>query len=141
MERPSSRPGPKVRLLALLALLAGACNSASTVTAADPTEATAPPAVLAGAAATWLNDLGLNQTEPDVWRPRLKRACEEGVWDPAVAEQLAAEFIASDLSLSVRGAGGAPSAAEGARSLWLMAVQVCPDSFPTEAIEGGPPEP
>ena len=87
---------------------------------------------------TWLNQLGLAQTNPDVWRERLERACTEGVWTDEVATQLAQEFIDEDLAVSVRAEGlGPPSVESGAQALWLMAMNVCRDAFPDGEIEKG----
>jgi hypothetical protein len=90
-------------------------------------------------AGTWVNNLGLLQTDPDVWRQRLVRACTEGVWEPEVAVELGEEFIDEDMVLSVRAGGDTPRAEEGAQALWLIAVNVCRDSFPDGEIEKGPP--
>ena len=89
---------------------------------------------------TWVNQLGLAQTDPVVWRQRLERACNEGVWEPEVARRLAEEFIEEDLVMSVRDEGsGLPPVEAGAQSLWIMAVNVCRDAFPEGEIEDGPP--
>ena len=89
---------------------------------------------------TWVNQLGLAQTDPDVWRQRLERACTEGVWDDEVVTRLAEEFIDEDLGVSVRDESlGSPPVGEGARALWSMAVNVCGDAFPEGEIENGPP--
>lgn len=88
---------------------------------------------------TWTNQMGLLQTDPDVWRQRLARACDEGVWDPEVAVTLAEEFIDEDMPLSVRAGGDTPWAGDGAQALWVMAVNTCRDAFPDGEIEKGPP--
>jgi len=91
---------------------------------------------------TWTNQLGRVQTDPDIWRERLGRACTEGVSDSDAASQLAEEFIKEDLAVSARGDGlGPPTVGSGAQALWLMAVNVCRDAFPDGAIENGPPCP
>lgn len=91
---------------------------------------------------TWVNQLGLAQTDPDLWRERLERACTEGVWHSDIAMQLAEEFIEEDLAASVRGEGLDPPTVEsGAQALWLMGVNVCRDAFPDGEIENGPPSP
>jgi len=87
----------------------------------------------------WPNSVGLLQTDLDVWRQRLVRACTEGVWETEVAVALAGEFIDEDMVLSVRAGGDTPSVEMGASALWLMAVNVCRDSFPDGEIEEGPP--
>lgn len=90
--------------------------------------------------ATWVNQLGLVQTDTVVWRQRLQRACIEGVWDDEIATRLAEEFIAEDLPLSVRSEDlGPPLVGDAAQALWTMAVNVCRNSFPEGEIEQGPP--
>jgi len=89
---------------------------------------------------TWINQLGLSETDPDIWRLRLQRACSSGVWNNDVGLALAAEFIAADLDKSVRPPeAGEPTAKEGANSLWIVAAQVCPGEFPPGALAAGPP--
>ncbi len=87
----------------------------------------------------WPNQVGLGQTDHEVWRARLQRACAEGVWDFAVAERLAAEFIEEDLPLSVRGDSSVPDVLHGSQALWLMARNACGELFPQEALDKGPP--
>jgi hypothetical protein len=90
----------------------------------------------------WINQLGLNQFDPAVWRSRFDRMCGEGVWNPDVALALSGEFIDTDLDAgaSVRSENiGPPLAENGAVALWLMAVNTCRDRFPQGAIEQGPP--
>ena len=94
---------------------------------------------LAAESLLWVNQVGLAQHDPAVWRPRLLRACLEGVWEDEVAMRLAAEFIEEDLVVSVRAEGlGPPSVESGAQALWIMAVNFCRDSFPEGEIEDGP---
>ncbi len=89
-------------------------------------------------ALTWVNTLGLAQTDAGVWRGRLATACVEGVWEPEVARRLAAEYIAEDLAVSIRAEGtGAPDVHDAAQALWIMAIQVCRDSFPPGASPPG----
>ena len=90
----------------------------------------------------WVNQVGLAQFHPVLWRDRLDRMCGEGVWNPDVAVRLSAEFINTDLEAgtSVRVEGiGPPLAEDGALALWFMAANTCKDRFPTGAIEQGPP--
>jgi len=87
----------------------------------------------------WPNQVGLGQTDHDVWRERLQRACAEGVWDHEAAEGLAMEFIEEDMPLSLRGDASVPDTADGAMALWLMARNACGELFPAEALEQGPP--
>lgn len=87
--------------------------------------------MISQAAITWVNTTGLNRTDVEVWRTRLARACTEGVWEPEVARSLAAEFIETDLDVSIRGEGAvAPDLDDVAMSLWIMARPLCPDAFP-----------
>ena len=91
-------------------------------------------------ASVWTNMLGLEQSDPVLWRERFERACSEGVWDPLVATQLAEEFIDEDMTiLGVRGLGFPISVEDGAQALWIMTVEVCRDAFPAGEIEEGPP--
>lgn len=97
---------------------------------------------IADVALTWVNQLGLVQTDVGIWRDRLVKACDAGVWNHDIAQALAEEFITADLSLSARSEGSKPpSVGEGAQALWLMAVNTCRDRFPASAIEAGPPQP
>ncbi len=89
----------------------------------------------------WINFTGLGQLDPVVWAERLGRACTEGVWEDDVAHRLADEFIAEDLPLSARADGAAPSTAEAAQALWLMAVNYCRADFPAGQIADGMPMP
>jgi len=98
------------------------------------------PEAILGATQTWINQLGLVETDPVIWTQRLQRACTAGVWNDDVGLALASEFIAADLDKSARSPSAAePTAAEGANSLWIMAAQVCPDEFPPGEFAAGPP--
>lgn len=91
-------------------------------------------------AGTWVNQLGLMQTDPNLWRDRLADACTEGVWDPDVAFELADRYVTEDRETFAGGDDAAlPAPAEAADTLWTMAVQVCRDSFPAGTIDAGPP--
>ena len=118
-------------LVGVLLLLAG-CGDSTPELELDDEQ-------LVQAIGTWTNQLGLLQTDPDVWRPRLVRACTEGVWEPDVAVALAEEFIGEDMELSVRAGGDTPRVEEGAQALWSIAVNVCRDSFPADELQKGPP--
>jgi hypothetical protein len=134
----------------LAAATVSCCTTAGTVPGAQDDSAgvsTSPPSPLQAtdddiraAATTWVNQLGLDQTDPVVWRARLSRACDEGAWDWDVAAALAQQFIAEDLVLSVRPAtAGPPSPDQGAQALWIMTVAACRSRVPLEAIDRGPP--
>jgi hypothetical protein len=87
----------------------------------------------------WTNNLGLQQTDEALWADRLTQACDEGIWELAVAERLAAQFIAEDMELAVIAEGSPePDVREGAEALWRMSVQYCRDAFPEGAIAAGP---
>ena len=87
----------------------------------------------------WINNLGLLQQDEELWANRLTRACAEGVWDLAVAERLAAEYMALDRALSVGAAeAGEPTVRAAAESLWRMSAQYCGESFPEGVLETGP---
>lgn len=127
---------PIRRVLASLVAL-GFIMSACGTTPEQQVEIT--DAELALVVSSWPNMTGLGQTDPEVWRPRLQRSCADGVWDHAVAERLASDFIAQDLGLSLRADGSIPDVSVGAQALWLMARNACGELFPPEAIEQGPP--
>jgi hypothetical protein len=92
------------------------------------------------AAGTWVNQLGLVQTDPGVWRDRLIDACTAGVWNPDVAFELADRYLAEDSAIFAAGDDATlPATAEATDALWTMTAQVCRDSFPAGAIDAGPP--
>lgn len=119
---------------AVLAVLSASCGSTSG--SFEPEER-----VLNEAVVIWANQLGLIQPDHEVWATRLKRACDEGVWDDEVAVRLATEFIEEDLPLSRRGGGSPPDPGEGAVALWLSAANACRDRFPPGEVDDGPPSP
>lgn len=86
------------------------------------------------AAMTWVNQTGLSQGDPGVWRSRLDRICEIGPpTDDAESEmsRLAGEFTSEDAELSVRVDGMLPTPDEAAESLWTIAYsQACPNNMP-----------
>ncbi|HVR33206.1 MAG TPA: hypothetical protein VMS74_10930, partial [Acidimicrobiia bacterium] len=91
-------------------------------------------------AGTWVNQLGLVQTDPNEWRDRLTDACTDGVWNPDVALDLADQYLAEDREAFAGGDDAAlPATTEAATALWTMAAHVCRDSFPAGAIDAGPP--
>ena len=126
-------------LVAVGALVVAACGTSTDtdVNVVEIDEDWLEPAI-----SIWINQVGLNQTDPEVWRNRLGLACNDGVWNEDVARRLAIQFIAADLALPGRAANlPDPTAGDGAHALWLMAVQVCRDEFPPGAIDQGPPTP
>lgn len=112
-----------------------ACSSGTSTVLADVSDTE-----IERVAGTWVNQLGLNRTDSDVWRERLTDACTEGVWVPEVASELADRYVTEDRE-TFAGTDGAelPATTEAAEALWTMAVQVCRDSFPAGAIDAGPP--
>jgi len=131
---PSLSPLRFPAAIAILVLVAG-CSSGSSAVLADVSDEE-----IESVAGTWVNQLGLMQTDPTAWRDRLTDACTEGVWDPGVALELADQYLAEDRE---NGAGrddaSPPATAEAADTLWTMAAQVCRDSFPAGSIDAGPP--
>lgn len=88
-------------------------------------------------AGTWVNQLGLNQTDPNVWRDRLTEAFTQGVWDPKVTFGLADQYLAEDRQTFAGGDDVAlPTTEEAANALRTMAVQVRRDAFPAGAHSG-----
>ncbi len=85
----------------------------------------------------WVNQLGLNQDDPEIWKNRLSRIC--GTGDAAgqrtgEMNNIAAEFVAEDADVSVRADGQLPTAEEAAESLWIIASSpTCGD--PTEPAD------
>lgn len=131
-----SKP-PPTRLLAAVAMLmlVAGCASSSSAVLADVSDDE-----IESVAVTWVNQLGLTQTDSNVWRDRLTAACTEGVWDPDVAFELADQYLVEDRE-TFAGVDDAapPTTAEAADTLWTMAVQVCRDAFPPGTIDAGPP--
>ena len=82
------------------------------------------------AASIWVNQLGLNETDPGVWTGRLDRICEIG-YAPGQAmrdmTELAGEFVAEDAGVNIRADGSLPTAEEAVESLWIIAQSpTCP---------------
>lgn len=73
------------------------------------------------AAVVWLNQVGLNQTDEDVWSDRLDALCDI---DP-VYINLAERYIAQDAEYSVRSDGELPTSEEGRESLYTIRLQTC----------------
>lgn len=131
---PNMQP---TRLLAAIAMvvLVTSCSSSSSTMLADVSNDE-----IKSVAATWVNQLGLNQTDPTEWRDRLTEACTEGVWDSDVAYELADQYLVEDRDTFAGGDDVAlPTTAEAADTLWTMAMQVCRESFPAGTIDAGPP--
>lgn len=125
-----------MRLLAAIAILSivAGCSSGSPTVLADVTDQE-----IETVAATWVNQLGLMQTDTREWRERLTDACTEGVWDLDVAFELTDRYLAEGETSAGGDTASLPATVEAADVLWTMAVQVCRDSFPAGTIDAGPP--
>ena len=70
----------------------------------------------------------------EVWQLRIRAACDAPIWEQDAAQRLAEQYVSED--------GGDTSSVKlleaAAESLWLIAIQVCRDDFPQEAIDRGP---
>lgn len=109
-----------------------ACSESATL---DVTDEELRPTIL-----TWVAGMGLIEDDPEIWRVRLSEACGQGVWDDDVAERLADRYVDEDLDVAMEGVSDGTELRErAAQTLWIMAVQVCPDEFPSGEIEQGPP--
>lgn len=111
------------------------------IKANDATTDEVGPQLPAGVVSTWVNQTGVQAASDDVWPGRLERACSEGIWKAAVAQQLAGEFINEDganESFFADGRDEIDLLENAASALWTMAIQVCRDDFPPDAIAAGP---
>lgn len=116
-----------------IGVLVTACGSGTSTVLADVSDRK-----IESVAGTWVNQVGLSQTDPTMWRERLTEACTEGVWDPEVASELADRYVTEDRT-AFAGGDDVPATGDAAGALWTMAVQVCRDSFPAGAVHAGPP--
>jgi len=70
----------------------------------------------------------------DVWQSRIWAACDAPIWEQDEAQRLAEQYVSED--------GGDTESIrlleDAAASLWLIAIQVCRENFPPEAIDRGP---
>lgn len=116
----------KSRLIILVALVAVACGEGSPISINIEID----QELLKDRVSTWVEDFGTENSSPEVWEDRLDRACGEGVWDFAVAKDLAVEFVTEDLRDAASGDGLDPSTAEdAAAALQEMARDACPEKF------------
>lgn len=97
-------------LVSILVLVAG-CSSSSDWSEQD----------ISNAASVWLNQLGLNQTDEDVWSDRLDDICAEDADNVSLAEQ----YMAEDVEYSVRSDGMMPALGEAVVSLDIIQLQTC----------------
>lgn len=88
----------------------------------------------------WLNQVGLNQDDLDMWIDRLDWICGIG-WSPLPSDtpmmDAAGSFVTEDAELSVRSDGSLPSAVEAADSLWTIVAdpRSCPARFKSSLDE------
>ena len=76
---------------------------------------------LSGAAGVWVNQLGLVQTDEDVWSARLDTICAGDLDLLSLAEQ----YIAEDEKYSVRSDGTLPTPEDAKESLEIIRLQTC----------------
>ncbi len=133
----SGRAQPPVTRLITLALsvavLALACGSddADIVPSGDSLSGE----VSAELVRTWVNQTGLpGPADTGDWETRLEEACAAPIWEQPRAEALAAGFIEADGG----NAEDATLVTDAASALWLMAAEVCRESFPDGEIDKGP---
>ncbi len=79
---------------------------------------------------TGANMTGLRLSD-DEWRAIAERACAEGAWDWDTAASIGADLGVDEDRIA---AGATPDTA-----VWLIAMMACPDRFPQDAIDRGPP--
>ncbi|RLE11139.1 MAG: hypothetical protein DRJ28_11185, partial [Actinobacteria bacterium] len=76
---------------------------------------------LSAAASVWLNQLGLNQTDEDVWSARLDTICAADSDLLGLAEQ----YITEDAQYSARAGGTLPTPEDAKASLEIIRLQTC----------------
>jgi hypothetical protein len=69
----------------------------------------------------WVNQLGLDQTDEDVWIDRLDEICAPDADNPSLAER----YMAEDAQYSVRFDGLMPALGEASVSLEIIQLQTC----------------
>jgi len=94
-----------------MVVLAAGCSSASDWSDQD----------ISNAAIVWVNQLGLNQTNEDLWSDRLDAICTAEANNLSLAEQ----YVADDAEYSVRSDGTLPASEEAERSLDTIRLQTC----------------
>lgn len=97
-------------LISIVALVAG-CSNSSDWSDQD----------ISNASSVWVNQLGLNQTDEDVWSDRLDAICADG----AATVVLAPQYVAEDAEYSVRSDGMIPAFEEAVQSLDIIQLQTC----------------
>ena len=131
----------KDRLVAVVLLFA-ACAYPSPSTEAPPPTVAFSVEQAEQAGMLWANSIGIAQLDPDVWRTRLEEMCELGVWEKAVAADLAGKYVEADAHLSSRAPGvGAVDIGDATNALWGAGIQVCAERYPAGYEVDGPPFP
>jgi hypothetical protein len=97
-------------LISIVVLVAG-CSSSSDWSDQD----------ISNAASVWVNQLGLNQSDEDVWSDRLGDICAADADSLSLAEQ----FMTDDAEYSVRSDGTMPALGEVVVSLDIIQLQTC----------------
>lgn len=97
-------------LISMMVLVAG-CSSSSDWNDQDISNATS----------VWVNQLGLNQTDEDVWSERLDAICATDADNASLAER----YMAEDAQYSVRSNGMMPALGEAVVSLDIIQLQTC----------------
>ncbi len=101
----------RLAIVLSLVVLAAGCSSASDWSDQD----------ISNAASVWVNQLGLDRTDEDVWSNRLDAICNPEARNLSLAEQ----YVAEDAEHSVRSDGTLPQPEEAARSLDIVRLQTC----------------
>ena len=101
----------EIGILLLIVVPLAACSGSSDWSDQD----------ISNAAITWVNQLGLNQPDEEVWSDRLDTICTD---DPDLLA-LAERYIAEDAESSVRSDGELPTPEEGRASLDIIRLQTC----------------
>jgi len=76
---------------------------------------------ISNAASVWVNQLGLNQTDEDVWSERLDDICAADADTAILGEQ----YMAEDAEYSVRSDGMMPALGEAVVTLDIIQLQTC----------------
>jgi hypothetical protein len=91
---------------------------------AEPEPATFTDEQITVAANTWLQGVGLLQTDSQVWSERLDQVCASDIHSDPAASALAAEFIAEDLETQSP-TDGTPPISSGVTALRQMSLPIC----------------
>ncbi len=97
-------------LISMMVLVAG-CSSSSDWSDQD----------ISNAAIVWLNQLGLNQVDEEVWSDRLDDICAADADNAILGEQ----YMAEDAEYSVRSDGMMPALGEVVVTLDTIQLQTC----------------